>query len=435
MILFLFYSLITMPCIFLLKRESRLQILFFKKKLNLKIFLLIFTVFILLNFVVHHVSILQGREGYSIFTKGLLSDEAFYYATAIKIFDTLSAGDIAGFISFAFAEKNTIEFNCYSFLVALVFYAFNSPDIILIRGVNSLFFALFLVEAHRFIQLATKRDEFFVAYAILLIYPTLVIRGLQLEQEMFVNYFTICLFNRMISSPRKSIFFYYIFFYWVKIISLLVLISAYISAKLRVNDVLIPVYVNKKFKINKLLVHLRINRKLKINTLIIQAILIPTIGLTSIQLLYPDFFYFVIKFKSYTVMDGKTNIFPVDYFSVVGIVQTICYTFYYYFFAPLSFQVITNGGMVFRALLFEPVVLILLISYIIKNKMYLHKLANLVPVVHFLFYYSLIYCIGEGHITSLMRRRIIVYVFFFLVTISIYLIKKSSKYESNANSN
>ena len=135
----------------------------------------------------------------------------------------------------------------------------------------------------------------------------------------------------------------------------------------------------------------------------------------------------MLRVKSYSVLDGNLNIIPVDYDNVFGIIKTTFISSYYYLFAPLNLSTILTGSLKFKFLLVEPIIILLIIYYLFRNKSTLNKISGASRVLYFSFYFSLAYIIVESHVTSLMRRRVIIYVILVLFYFLINKIKSSEQ--------
>lgn len=378
-----------MSYVFFFVLSVLLAFVLLKRKSSVYIFVIVFPVFFALNYAVHEYSISIGKEGYSVFTKGILNDEIIYYGEAKEMFESIKNGEFLSLIS-----KNSIFFNhFYSVLLFLVFSVFNSSEIFLARAVSALFFALFFVQINRFIQIGTNKTNVYPLIFLLLLYPTLTIRGLQIEQEMFVNFIMLSIVNQIITSKTKLKYVLTLFFF--KILAFVPLVGAWINSKLKIHFFL-------------------------------QLLLIPVLLISFLKILLPSAYNYVLSVKRYVVMDGRHSIFTVDYDGVIGIVKTTLSSTYYFLFAPLDITTILSGSMSFKILLIEPLILIVCLFYIYKNKEILKAINKLYMVLSFLFYYMLSYIMVESHITSLMRRRVIVYVVILLLALVIF--RKKNKF-------
>jgi len=377
-------------------------------KSSLKIFYISFTVMITFNFIVHLISINNGLGGYSIFTKGILDDEIIYRETSLNIYSKISEiGNL--FIQDRFFVSTSEEFNLkelaksefyYSFLIALGYIISGSDSIVITRFFSAIFFSLFFVKANSFLCKALNHTKIYNEVFFLFFYPTLMIRGLQIEQEMLVNYIMLSVIVGSIESRKINIK-ELVILCFIKIISAISLASSLINQK-----------------VNKI-------------RLLIQLIIIPYILIICIRNSAPEFFNYILAVKSYSVMDGKMDIINVDYSSIFGILETTLISSYYFIFAPLNLNIILNGSPHFRFLLLEPIFVTIIIYYLYKNFATLKKIRGLTRTIYFAFYYSLIYIFIESHITSFMRRRIIIYTLLMLLYFLVKNIKKSKKLESN----
>ena len=368
-----------------------LAIILLKRNSSLLVFIIIFPLFMILNLVVHNYSMSVGKEGYSVFTKNVLLDEIIYYGEAKDLFTARENGELLTLLS-----KNSIFYNhFYGAILFIVFVVFNNSGILMARAVTALFFALFFVQINRFVQIGTNKTKVYPLIFLFLLYPTLTIRGLQIEQEMFVNFLMLSIINQIILSKTKLS--YLISLFLIKVLAFIPMILSFINNKIRIRFYL-------------------------------QLLIVPVITITAIKFFSDDFYSYVVAVKSYVVMDGRLNVFPVNYDGILGIIMTILSSTYYFLFAPLDITTITNGSTTFRILLLEPLILILAIVYLIKNKQVLKAVNRLYIIFSFLFYYMLTYIMVESHVTSFMRRRVIVYVIFLLLALVIFRIKHKLVY-------
>ncbi|MCQ0113126.1 hypothetical protein, partial [Zhouia amylolytica] len=266
---YLFGIIVLISCLFLYKRKSLLSL-----------FVIVFTVFLVLNAWVYNLSVEQGKQGYSIFTKDILDDEIIYYEAGLNKYLTYKnhSNDI-----FASLDNiNEIFFNhFYGNIIAVVFLLFNTDSILMARALTALFFALFMVECLRFVQILVGKNKLFLSIFLLFLYPTLIIRGLQIEQEMLINFVLIKFFNILIQpNHKKKGKSYIVILFFFKVIAFISLIFA------------------------------GINKKLKFS-LWLQLILLPVISVLILKFFIPDLYNYIVSVKSYVVMDGNTDVFKV----------------------------------------------------------------------------------------------------------------------------
>lgn len=374
---------------------------FLKKKSGLVIFFTVFSFFMVGNFLIHTISIRSGKEGYSIFTKKILPDEQIYYLEAKELYTSLRENE--NVLSFSQKDKDILGKNYYSVLLFFVFWIFSSTEILLVRAVTSLFSAFLFVQVHRFIRESGHKKGLRPMVFLLLLYPTLLIRGLQIEQEMLVNFLVVLIINNAILKNKRPKPIHYLSLLLVKIIGFVSLVLARLSKILRVNF-----------------------------NFVLQFFLLPILIIYAIRFVSPDTFNYVVAVKSYVVMDGRTDFISVDYSNVLGITSTTLVSWYYYLFAPLDLTTVLNGSAPFKILLIEPLFLVSALLFLFLYRKHLKSVPNLKWIFYFIFYYSLIYILGESHITSLMRRRIVLYIFVFLLVCYVFnQIKVTSRKSKN----
>lgn len=363
-------------------------------------------------FIVHLISVNMGRDGFSIFVKKDLIDDKLYFHTAkLMANQLLSLGHIDKDIIFSF---QTAEFG-YDSPKSLYFSALAVPLYLLLpeagslafKSLNVLFFSfsvLFLARELLNTQQneLNKKNEIKVSwYAFLFVvlvcfYPTLFIRMVQIEKDVFLfSLFSlgfVCLFHLVIGKGNLY-----------KSICLLVVVSILLFYRPQFSLVLFITYFYLLFFQTKKI-------KIFFVQLVLMIAFIP-VPLILLKNNFPEVFTLLVAIKSYSVLAGATDVIAVDYDSIIGIYKTIGVSFFYYFFAPISTYAL-KANFLWKVMMLEPVFFFIIPFFVcvvlrrkVENGSALLVMGMVLSVI-----LALLSVYYESHVGSYMRKRLPLYI-------------------------
>ncbi len=382
-------------------------------------------------FIVHLISVNMGRDGFSIFVKKDLIDDKLYFHTAkLMASQLLSLGYIDKDIIFSF---QTAEFGYdspkslyFSAIAVPLYLLFPEAGTIAFKSLNVLFFSFAVLLLAR--ELLDKnqyeprqKNKVNVSwYAFLFIificfYPTLFIRMVQIEKDVFLfSLFSlgfICLFHKVVG---KGTFF--------KSVCLLCVVAILIFYRPQFSLVLLFTYLYLVFfQTNKF--------KVFFIQLLIVIALIP-VPLVLLKNNFPEIFTLLVAIKSYSVLAGATDVIAVDYDSILGIYKTIGTSFYYYLFAPISTYAL-KANVLWKVMMLEPVfffILPFLVCIFLRRKVE-HGSALLIMGMVISIILALLSVYYESHVGSYMRKRLPLYAMW--IFLGFYFAKSKNKVLKN----
>lgn len=392
---------------------------------------LIITLSLSYLFIVHLISINMGRDGFSIFVKkDLVDDKLYFYTAKLMASQLLSLGHIEKEVIFAF---QTSEFGYdspkslyFSALAVPLYLIFPEAGTLGFKSLNILFFCIaVLLLARELLDESDNRRQtlaevnvswYAFLFAIFIsFYPTLLIRLVQIEKDVFLfSLFSIgfiCLLHKV--NGRGTLF---------KgiclslIIVILIFYRPQFSLVLLFSYIYLVLFKTKSFKVFFL-------------QLAVVIVLIP-IPLLLLKSYFPDVFTILVAIKSYSVLAGATDVIAVDYESVLGIYKTIGTSLYFYLFAPISIYALKASAL-WKVMMLEPILffiipfLVCLFSYKkVKNGSYLLMLGIVISII-----LALLSVYYESHVGSYMRKRLPLYAMW--IFLGFYFAKHRNKVLKN----
>lgn len=382
-------------------------------------------------FIVHLISVNMGREGFSIFVKkDLIDDKLYFYTSKLMAKQLLSLGYIDKDLIFSF---QTAEFGYdspkslyFSVLAVPLYLLFPEAGTIAFKSLNILFFSFaVLLLARELLDRSShdvqRKGEVAVSwYAFLFVifmcfYPTLFIRMVQIEKDVFLfSLFSlgfICLFHKVIG--RGTLF---------KSTCLLLIVVILIFYRPQFSLVLLFTYLYLLlFKTNKF--------KIFFLQLVIVIAMIP-VPLILLKSYLPEVFTLLVAIKSYSVLAGATDVITVDYDSILGIYKTIGASFYFYLFAPISTYAIKANAL-WKVMMLEPV-FFFIIPFLVC--LFLHKKVEkgnslLILGIVISVILALLSVYYESHVGSYMRKRLPLYAMW--IFLGFYFAKNRDKVLKN----
>jgi hypothetical protein len=247
-----------------------------------------------------------------------------------------------------------------------------------------------------------KKNEIKVSwYAFLFVvlvcfYPTLFIRMVQIEKDVFLfSLFSlgfVCLFHLVIGKGNLY-----------KSICLLVVVSILLFYRPQFSLVLFITYFYLLFFQTKKI-------KIFFVQLVLMIAFIP-VPLILLKNNFPEVFTLLVAIKSYSVLAGATDVIAVDYDSIIGIYKTIGVSFFYYFFAPISTYAL-KANFLWKVMMLEPVFFFIIPFFVcvvlrrkVENGSALLVMGMVLSVI-----LALLSVYYESHVGSYMRKRLPLYI-------------------------
>lgn len=386
-----------------------LSFLFFSKR---KSVVIVYLIILTLNFVHYNISLSYEKKGLSIFTKDLLDDEIVYAKIPsnlaqnydINVFDYnkyISHASILQVRESGYLSLNGVRVSYVSFIIFKIF----GSNFFTLKILISFVFTLLFIEIKKLFLHLGVTNYLSLRYSLLtILIPNLIIRALQIEKDIFLIYLSIWIVNYILEN-RKIFRLQFL----VKIILLFVL-RTYLAVILILSK---NIFYKKIFVSKSILFQFII------------SLMIFIFSISSLRILNPEIFQYLVSVKSYSVLNGYTGIIDVSYETTFDIINTFMISLYYFFLSPISVYAI-EGSFLWKILILEPLLFFLTPIFLIfynrkfldKKSLYCISIAILVSLTTLSF---------ESHFTSTMRKRLIPYILITAVGLSIHHKRQSSK--------
>lgn len=376
-------------------------LVFINKK---KLVVYVFMSSTILNGLHYYISIEKGKEGLSILTKELLDDEITYALIPKKACDYQEFYSPKKFIEFSrFYQHKYSGYvsNAASRLsyVSYLLFKFFGPDFFILKTLICVFFSLLISSIKKTFLILNVSPQKATLYALIVaLIPNLLIRSIQIEKDVILLYLSFLILNRLLQ--RRGLLFSRL--------------GVFLGTLFFLRPYFAMVFLTSKIRLaNKLFFQQRIINQLSL--LFFGVVLFITI----LKIVSPQMFNLLVAIKSYSVLNGVTNIIEVDYTNVVGIIKTYLESLYYFFFSPISIYLL-NGSVLWKLLAFEPLVFFLIPITIItlrfKNLSHDYRLRFIVGLALLIAFIILGF---ESHFTSVMRKRIFTYMLLCITAITL----------------
>lgn len=377
-----------------------LLVLVNKKKLVVYVFLSSS----ILNGFHYYISLEKGKEGLSVLTKELLDDEVIYAFIPKKACDAEEFYSPKKFMEFSqfyqqkYSGYISIAASRLSYVSYLLFKFFGA-DYFILKTLICVFFSLMISSIKQtFLTLNVLPKKATLYALIVALIPNLLIRSIQIEKDVILLYLSFLILNRLLQKrsllfSKLGIFLGALFFlrpYFALV---------FLLSKIRLAN---------KFFFQRHLIH-------QLSLLFFGVVLFITI----LKIVSPSMFNLLVAIKSYSVLNGFTNIIEVDYTNIFGIIKTYLESLYYFFFSPISIYLL-NGSMLWKLLALEPLFFFIMPTFIIvlryKNLSHDFRLQFIVGLAILIAFIILGF---ESHFTSVMRKRIFTYMLICITAITL----------------
>lgn len=358
----------------------------------------------ILNGFHHYISLEKGKEGLSVLTKELLDDEITYAFIPKKACDAEEFYSPKKFMEFSqfyqqkYSGYISIAASRLSYVSYLLFKFFGT-DYFILRTLICVFFSLMISSIKQtFLTLNVLPKKATLYALIVALIPNLLIRSIQIEKDVILLYLSFLILNRLLQKrgllfSKLGIFLGALFFlrpYFALV---------FLLSKIRLAN---------KFFFQRHIIH-------QLSLLFLGVVLFITI----LKIVSPPTFNLLVAIKSYSVLNGFTNIIEVDYTNVFGIIKTYLESLYYFFFSPISIYLL-NGSMLWKLLALEPLFFFLMPTFIIvlryKNLSHDFRLQFIIGLAILIAFIILGF---ESHFTSVMRKRIFTYMLICITAITL----------------
>ncbi len=384
---------------------------------------------------VHIISLQMDRDGFSIFAKKELVDDKLYYLTTKELTSQLANDGMVDVDSIYDMQTSNFGYHSskslYFSAIAVPFYFF-FPDSgpLAFKLLNVFFFAMTVLCFIKFFKVSglgvsenhpkgysKVPAELFFLLIVISIYPTYIIRMVQLEKDLLLGLLFISLFLVMLANievGKRYKFKDYVFISFL--LSMLFLYRPQYGLSFFILFFYRVMFSTSSYKVF-------------LSQLVLLFLLAP-VPILIIGKLYPAIFEVLVAHKRYSVLAGVTGVIDADYSGYISTLKTLSISLYYFYLAPIS-KYAVQSNMMWKLLMLEPLVFFV-IPFVISCCF--HKYTqNGRKVMFFAILLSLILGLlsvyFESHVGSYIRKRMPLYLMW--IFLSFYFLNAKKKFNNS----